>query len=146
MIKANPLTGVGPGNYATAFTAFQPPGLTDPYYFANCDYLQFTSETGLLLAPLIAWLAWNLFAHGFARLRTRDLRIRGTTVGAMGGILAMLVYSLTDFNLNIPANAFLFTVFAAFVCSSRKPVPGTGRNPSAGAGREASRGMVPLTP
>ena len=47
MIKANPLTGVGPGNYATAFTQFQPAGLTQPYKFAHNDYLHFISETGI---------------------------------------------------------------------------------------------------
>jgi hypothetical protein len=38
----------------------------------------------------------------------------------MAGITAILVHSFGDFNLNIPANAILFTVLAALAAA---PVP-----------------------
>jgi hypothetical protein len=38
----------------------------------------------------------------------------------MSGITAILVHSIFDFNLHIPANAILFTVLAALVVS---PIP-----------------------
>jgi len=120
MIKANPLNGVGPGNYSKAFRGFQPPGLTTPYIFAHSDYLQFISEIGILLIPVIAWLIYSLFAHGFSKIKQAGQQMSGITLGAMGGIIAILVYSVSDFNLHIPANALLFTVLAAIVAA-----PGT---------------------
>ncbi len=40
----------------------------------------------------------------------------------MSGITAILVHSISDFNLHIPANAILFTVLAALVVA---PIPAT---------------------
>ena len=68
------------------------------------------------------WLMYKLFVHGIYKLKRGDSRTRGTTLGAMGSILAILVYSLTDFNLHIPANALLFTVLCALVAA---PLPDT---------------------
>ncbi len=115
MIQDNPITGVGPGNYSKAFRAYQPPGLMDPYMFAHNDYLHFISETGVLLIPVIIWMLYRLFLHGFQKIQNGDRQIRGITLGAMGGIVAILVHSISDFNLHIPANALLFTVLAAIV-------------------------------
>ena len=122
MIRANPWHGVGPGNYPGEFPRYQPPGLADQYVYAHCDYLQFISENGILLIPVMIWLMYKLFVHGIYKLKRGDSRTRGTTLGAMGSILAILVYSLTDFNLHIPANALLFTVLCALVAA---PLPDT---------------------
>lgn len=46
--------------------------------------------------------------------------VRGITIGAMTGITAILVHSISDFNLHIPANAILFTVLAALIAA---PLP-----------------------
>lgn len=113
MIRAHPLTGVGPGNYATAFTRFQPPGALLRFYKAHSDYLQFTAEMGILFIPLLVWLAVVFFKTGFARLSHPSRQTRWVTLGAMGGIVAILVHSVGDFNLQIPSNALLFTLLAA---------------------------------
>ena len=52
--------------------------------------------------------------------RMRARLVRGSTIGAMAGITAILVHSISDFNLCIPANAVLFTVLAALAAG---PVP-----------------------
>lgn len=117
MIKANPVHGVGPGNYSKAFRTFQPPGLSKLYVFAHNDYLQFISETGVLLIPIIIGMFILLCRHSLQKIHQGSPRIRGITLGAMGGIIALLVYSLSDFNLHIPANALLFTILAAIVVS-----------------------------
>jgi hypothetical protein len=46
----------------------------------------------------------------------------GFTLGAMTGIVAILVHSFVDFNLHIPANAVLFTVLAAIVVGGPRAV------------------------
>ncbi|QTA79192.1 Uncharacterized protein dnl_14460 [Desulfonema limicola] len=48
--------------------------------------------------------------------------MRGTALGGAAGITAILVHSVGDFNLHIPANALLFTILAAMVAG---PLPKT---------------------
>ena len=117
MIKAYPLTGVGPGNYATAFTRFQPPGSGGRFFKAHNDYLEFIAEAGLFLLPSMIWLIVVFFKKGFQNLKHPSRQTRWITLGAMGGILSILVHSLSDFNLQIPSNALLFCFLAAQVAA-----------------------------
>ena len=87
------------------------------------DYLHFVSETGLPLIAVMAWMMVALFIRGFKKLNNPSRLVRGITLGAMSGITAILVHSIFDFNLHIPANAILFTVLAALVVS---PIPDYG--------------------
>jgi len=120
MIKDYPLLGTGPGTFATVFTQYQPPGFASRYFDAHNDYLQFTSETGLALVPVMVWMIIAFFVKGFKKLNHPSRLVRGTTLGAMSGVTAILFHSIFDYNLHIPANAILFTVLAAIVVS---PVP-----------------------
>lgn len=115
MIKDYPVLGTGPGTYKTVFTRYQPPGLTRQFRMAHNDYLHIISETGLLFIPLLLWMAVLLFKTGFRKMKSPSRLIRGTTLGAMTGITAILFHSIVDFNLHIPANAILFAVLAALV-------------------------------
>jgi hypothetical protein len=40
----------------------------------------------------------------------------------MAAIFAILIHSFSDFNLNIPANAFAFTTIAALAFNQSKPI------------------------
>jgi len=120
MIKDYPLLGTGPGTFATVYTQYQPGGFDVRFFRAHNDYLHFTSETGLALMPLMAWMIIALFVEGFKKLDNPSRLVRSVTIGAMSGITAILVHSIFDFNLHIPANAILFTVLAAIVVS---PIP-----------------------
>ncbi|MCJ7685238.1 MAG: O-antigen ligase family protein [Desulfobacteraceae bacterium] len=123
MIKDYPLLGTGPGTFPIVYTQYQPPGFDNRYFRGNNDYLQFTSETGLALVPVMAWMIIALFVGGFKKLNNPSRLVRGVTIGAMSGITAILVHSISDFNLHIPANAILFTTLAAIVVS---PIPEPG--------------------
>jgi putative inorganic carbon (hco3(-)) transporter len=120
MIKDYPVLGIGPGNFATVFTQYQPTGYMSRYFYGHNDYLHFTSELGLFLPIVMAWMIYQSFWRGLIKLRYSSRFVMGSTVGAMAGIIAILVHSITDFNLHIPANAILFCVLAALVTS---PVP-----------------------
>jgi O-antigen ligase len=86
------------------------------------DYLQVTAETGLALVPVMAWIMIAFFVKGFKKLNNPSRLVRDTTLGAMSGVTAILIHSIFDFNLHIPANAILFTILAAIVVS---PIPAT---------------------
>jgi len=123
MIKDHPVLGTGPGTFATVYTQYHPPGFYRRYFAAHNDYLQLTAETGLPLIPVMIWMIIALYKNGFKKLNNPSRLVRGITLGAMAGITAILVHSITDFNLHIPANAILFTVLAALVVS---PIPESG--------------------
>ncbi|HJX34588.1 MAG TPA: O-antigen ligase family protein, partial [Desulfatiglandales bacterium] len=120
MIGDYPVLGSGPGTFATVFTQYQPPGIASYYNYAHNDYLHFISETGLALIALIIWMGIALYRKGFEKLKNPSRLVRGTTLGAMTGITAILIHSIVDFNLHIPANAILFTILVAVVVS---PIP-----------------------
>ena len=121
MIENHPLLGTGPGTFAFAYTKFQPPGLSYHYTMAHNDYLHFVSETGLPLIAIIIWMIIALYRKGFRKIKNPSRLVRGTTIGAMSGITAILVHSVGDFNLHIPCNAILFTMLVAIVAA---PLPG----------------------
>ena len=120
MIGEYPMLGIGPGTFTFIFTQYQPPGLKSHYTMVHNDYLHFTSEVGLPLIAIVVWMIIALYKKGFRKLKNPSRLVRGITLGSMSGITAILVHSISDFNLHIPANAMLFTVLAALVVA---PLP-----------------------
>ena len=120
MTEDYPLLGTGPGTFATVFTQYQPPGQQARYLKAHNDYLHFISEVGLPLIAVMLWMIVALYRKGFKKIQNPSRLVRGITIGALSGITAILVHSIGDFNLHIPANALLFTVLVALVAA---PLP-----------------------
>jgi O-antigen ligase len=125
MWRDHPLLGVGLGDFETAYPRYQsfPGDLWIDH--AHNDYVEAIAETGLVGAVLI------LSALGFfLRLAFRDWghpfrsRAGWIRLGAAVGCCGMLVHSLWDFNLHIPANAAWFAVLAGIATTAR-PSPAT---------------------
>jgi len=126
VIEEYPFLGTGPGTFTTVYTQYQPPGVTPRYFKAHNDYLHFIAEVGLPLIAVILWMLIALYRKGFRKMQNPSRLVRGITIGAMSGITAILVHSIGDFNLHIPANALLFTVLAALVAA---PLPADNGKP-----------------
>lgn len=120
MVNNHPLTGIGPGNFGTVFTQYQPPGLGKHFRMAHNDYLHFISELGIFFIPVLIWMMIAFYRRGFRKLKSRSRQTRGIALGAMSGVTAILVHSMADFNLHIPSNALLFTILVAMVAAPRK--------------------------
>jgi len=120
MIGDYPLLGTGPGTFATVFTQHQPPGLSSRFTMAHNDYLHFISEVGFPLIAVMIWMIIALYRKGFRKMQHPSRLVRGITIGTMSGITALIVHSIGDFNLHIPANALLFTVLVALIAA---PLP-----------------------
>ncbi|MFK4751350.1 O-antigen ligase family protein [Oceanobacter antarcticus] len=111
MWKDNPLLGTGAGSFAYVFPQYKVPeyktqGTTMQ---AHNDYLQFLAEYGLPAFIALVFIVINSLRHALIAMKSRksDLH-RGMGFAALMGILAMAVHALSDFNLQIPANAFMF--------------------------------------
>ncbi|MGD8386723.1 MAG: O-antigen ligase family protein [Desulfobacteraceae bacterium] len=120
MIHEYPITGTGPGTYAYTITQYQLPGLGKHRTMAHNDYLHFIAETGLEMIAVIVISAIALFSKGFRKLRSESRLVRGTTLGALTGIVAIMIHSFFDFNLHIPANAIFFAVVVGMTAA---PLP-----------------------
>lgn len=106
--------GHGAGSYEVVFISHAGPNFGGHFDHAHNDYIQFWVEYGLIGSlPLLAFALIALF-YTFKALRNQQSPYRsGIGFGAMMAIIAIMIHSFTDFNLQIPANAMTFTLVCA---------------------------------
>lgn len=114
IIKDNLWTGTGPGTYYTAFPQYRDENISLYYDHAHNDYVEFLSEFGLIGTLPLALLVIHSF---ITAIRVQIVR-RSRLMKAMGfsscmAIIAIMLHSLTDFNLQIMGNAGTFMVILA---------------------------------
>ena len=113
LIRTYPFFGCGLGGYETAFWKFNvsEPLLTDD--FAHNDYLQLLAELGLVGFAIGATLAFSVVRMAVRRaVSSAEPGARYFAVACAGALAAILLHSLVDFNLYIPANAMLLAWIA----------------------------------
>lgn len=116
MIGDAPLTGVGPGMYRWAFRSYQRTQADRLYDHAHNDYLETAAEWGIPLAVL-AWgfVLWRFFRSSVLSLSAHDPHQQGLALGTAGALFSILIHSLVDFSLQVPA---ILMVFASVVALS----------------------------
>ncbi len=108
------LTGSGAGSFYSTFPKYMEEGSVLPYRYAHNDFLQFFLETGAVGFLLAAALALSGFHAAWRVMATRSHHyLRSLGYGSFMGMLALMIHSSTDFNLQIPSNAALFVVLLA---------------------------------
>lgn len=119
--KERPLVGFGAGTFETTFQKYPGQEIVAHFDHAHNDYLQFVTELGLIGALPLALFALLSLYHALRALWNRRSRYRsGIGFGAAMGILALIIHSSADFNLQIPANAATFiTLCAIAILASR---------------------------
>ncbi len=113
------LTGSGMGTFKTVYPSYKDEHITISYLYAHNDYLQFVLEGGggvILLA--IAVLICLTVAYKAIRKRN-DTLCKGLGFSSLMGVLAILIHSTVDFNLQIPANAMMFMLLLSFAWIAR---------------------------
>ncbi len=131
MWQQYPITGIGAGTYEHVYPSHKSPDVVSArlYDHAHNDYLQFLTEYGIVafLFMAIAVLYCLFWAIQAMRLRRNNLH-KGLGFSACMGIIALLIHSAVDFNLQIPANAFMFVFLLALACIARwapsRPIQG----------------------
>src|SRR6266568_9522971 len=111
LIHDHPVAGTGLGTFGTAFHRYQTQFVDRYVDHAHDDYLEFASETGLVGAALLFLPIFYLLGKMiFSFLDDPRRYRRSVTLGCIGSSAAILIHSVTDFNLQIPANALIFAV------------------------------------
>ena len=114
LIQEHPWFGTGLGTFSVAYTSVQTVFLNHLVDHAHCDYLEAVSELGLpggiLLFGSVFWIVARA-VQGYRKIE--DGFDATVCLGCIGSITAILVHSIADFNLYIPANALIFTVMLA---------------------------------
>ena len=114
--------GSGAGTFVEVMHRFHPLGFMQGLYInrAHNDYLEWVLEFGLMAVALIAlWLMLYLRQWGRVWIRGEWTPFRFTQAGAGIALMLMMLHSLVDYNLRIPANA-VFTAFLAGVFFHRQ--------------------------
>ena len=111
MIKERPVLGSGLGTFGTNFsrvTLWNGDLVADA---AHNDYLQILCDTGVIGALISAGAIVFYFYLALNCLRSEAGFLSGIQLGTLGGITAILIHSLFDFNLHIYSVALTFSVF-----------------------------------
>jgi len=122
----HPYLGTGLGTLQMVFPPYETLYDAKVVNHSHNDYLEAMAETGIPGALCCAWFLAVLFVESI-----RGLKELGKSFGAalnlsgLVGCCGLLVHSLVDFNLHIPANALLFFVSAHLATARLQPaVPG----------------------
>jgi O-antigen ligase len=117
IIKDFPLLGSGLGTFTQIFPMYRTYHTVALATHAENDFLQLTSEVGLAGMGILLILFLSFFYKGFSNVRSMSHRNPGRYIGmgSLVGILALMFHSLVEANIQIPANAFLFTFIFALV-------------------------------
>ncbi len=126
ILKDFPLFGSGLGTFAQIFPMYRSFHLRGIATHGENDFLQLASESGLIGFGLLFFLFLFLFIKVLTGIRSLPHAAphRNLAIGGLVGILALMFHSLVERNLQVPANALLFTFLWALVLkiTHRPPV------------------------
>jgi O-antigen ligase len=126
IFKDFPILGSGLGTFSEVFSMYRTTHILRVDIQAENDLLQLASEVGVVGAlPLIGLfiLLFSKAVSGIRSLSQNDPR-RYIAVGGLVGILALMFHSFVQKNLQLPANAFLYTVMWGMVLRIALDSPG----------------------
>ncbi|HEY6458484.1 MAG TPA: O-antigen ligase family protein [Steroidobacteraceae bacterium] len=125
MLRDFPLTGTGAGSFSAVYPMFTSAVVVTSFTrHAEDDYLQFACEFGLVFAAVLgAAVLASLWTAIRAQLKRHDPLLQGMGFAATMAIVALLIHSAVDFNLQMPSNAAMFVVILAlgWVCRYWEP-------------------------
>jgi len=108
--------------------------------FAHNDYLQVLAELGIVgFAAGLVFVLRILIGVGRKVLYAHSIDERCRSIACVAAMTAMLLHSLVDFNMYVPANAMVFAWIAGVASASlaRRSVAGAALEPAPLPGTEA---------
>lgn len=113
MAKARPIAGWGLDTFSIMNQEFRSFYTAKVIDHAHNDYLQVLAETGLIGFGFVVWFIVQLFRSGLQQGWEEQTTATYARLAGLTACVGILVHSLVDFNLHIPANAAMFYVMAA---------------------------------
>jgi O-antigen ligase len=140
-----PLLGWGVGTFPTIYPSFRSFYTNLFVNQAHNDYAQLLVETGLLGFGLMMWFVFRLYRHGFPTSRRWEFKWdAAVSLAALLGCTGLLLHSLVDFNLHVPANAAMFYVLCAL--ATARPASTSAKARSSPGAASSRRNYSPSTP
>jgi putative inorganic carbon (hco3(-)) transporter len=122
------MLGWGLGTFPTVYPSYRSFYTNLFVNEAHNDYAQLLVETGLVGFGLMLWFLVRLYRSVSPTSRRWEFKWDGAvSLAALLGCTGLLLHSLVDFNLQIPANAALFYVLCGLAAS---PLPKLSKSPS----------------
>jgi len=117
IFKDFPLFGSGLGTFAHIFPMYRSFHIRGIFTHAENDFLQLASEVGLIGIGLLLFVFAFLFFRAVLAIRSFHSRDSKKYIGMGGlvGVLALVFHSIVERNIQVPANAFLFTFIWAVI-------------------------------
>lgn len=117
IFKDFPIFGSGLGTFTWVFPMYRSDHDIGFATHSENDYIQFASEVGFIGVGLLLIVLIILAVKAVSEIRllsSRDPK-RYVGVGALVGILALMFHSIVERNIQVPSNAFLYTVLWGIV-------------------------------
>lgn len=119
MFRASPLFGTGLDTYGELFPRYTPG--RNIIYYAHNDFAQLLAETGLAGMSIVAILAVILITRGFRFYRDIIPSARILEAGPWAAFAGIAAHSAFDWNMHVPANAFLAAIVAGLSAATGLP-------------------------
>lgn len=115
LVEVFPWAGTGAGSYYGTYPRFRTP--REGYFdHAHNDYAEIAADFGVPGLLLLGGFVAMSLVSGLRVLRERRSDLpRGMAFGSLMAMVALLIHSSVDFNLQIPANALTLLVIMAMV-------------------------------
>lgn len=118
MFRQKPLLGWGLGSFPVVYPKFRSFYTNFFVNEAHNDWLQLLTEVGLLGFATTLWFLIVVYRTALPKIGNWTSNVTGAvTLASTLGLTGILVHSLFDFNLQIPANAALFYVFCTLAAA-----------------------------
>jgi O-antigen ligase len=116
VIRDYPWFGTGPGSWRWFQAQYEPVPIGIAPQYAHNDLLQFVSEYGIVGVVLLgAALVCFCYQALVLSQHNQDNNDRALALGGLLAMSALLVHSIVDFNMHIPANAILMATLVGLV-------------------------------
>ena len=119
IIRDFPVLGSGFGTFQLIYPSYKT--LPDHSFFvhAHNDYIELLTDGGVIGFLLASWFVAVVLRHGWKMVRVRrDQYAVLVGIGAMSGIFAMLMHSVTDFNMHNGAVGLYFFFLCGLLVAS----------------------------
>jgi len=119
MFRRKPVLGWGLRTFPVVYPQFRSFYTNFFVNEAHNDYMQLLTEMGSLGFAVMLWFLIVLYRRALGKIGNWTTQVTGAvTLACMLGVTGILVHSVFDFNLQIPANAAWFYVYCSLAAAS----------------------------